>query len=86
MCEDAACDALMRSGPPERVSPVLMEQLGDRLREKAKARGMTLDDYVFEMNHIPYKPIPEPKEPLHERMRSWLESFWLNLRLLKPGL
>ena len=84
MCEDAGCDAQTRG--IERVDPELMERFRALLAIQARNHGMTLDEFILNMNHVPYVSYKPPSEPLRERVRSWFESFWLNLRLLKPGL
>ncbi len=73
MCE--ACGPLDQDGNPavQRVRPELMAELRKFAEKEAALRGLTIDEYL-------------QATTLQEKARNWFESFWLNLRLVRPGL
>ena len=73
MCE--ACGPVDHNGKhvDERIRPELMAELRKFAEKEAALRGLTIDEYL------------QATTP-QEKGRSWFESFWLNLRLLRPGL
>ncbi len=70
MCEDAACDG--HREPP--IRPELMAKVREIGEKNARDRGLTMEEYL-DANYL-----VSPRN----RFLLWLESVWLNLRLLKP--
>ena len=72
MCE--YCGPL--DGKPERIRPELMTKLQKHTEAEAKRRGLTMDQFLDADQLI------SPKN----RFLAWLDKFWLNVQLAKPGL